>query len=116
MNIGSTPGTITRCPGATFSFIWSVGNFGPDTTFDVNFYLSTDTTIATSDILAGSNTGVFMPSHLFWGFPKTITIPATAVRGQTYRLGYFIDPFYATQDHLRTNNTTFLPTSIRICP
>ena len=85
---------------------WTVRNQGtaPSGFFYNGFYLSTDSTITTSDIYLGgnANTSRAPGTEFNWGGP-TLTIPADTSQG-TYYVGIFVDRTNASTESNESNN------------
>ena len=111
---------ISGCSGAAVSFTYSWTNRGTQTIPSgspavVRYYLSTDETISTSDILWGSLT--------VWGtkgwsatYSPNLTIPSSLSLNTVYRIGVIIDPLNAISESNESNNVTRINRRIRrIC-
>lgn len=108
VELNNTAGTTSVCPGDTFTFRWSVGNLGTfDEVYDVDWYLSTDRTITTSDIFVTRNVGASELKENFNTWTKTITIPNTVAWGTVYYLGTILDPDNHIGEWYETNNGTY---------
>ncbi len=72
-------------------------------TFDIGFYLSTDSYITVYDTLLGMNYGAWGSSGTSFTFTRSLYIPTWVAPG-TYYLGFLIDPNNVLADVDRGNN------------
>jgi hypothetical protein len=115
VELNTSSGVASLCPGDTHTFRWSVGNMGTEgVTYNVRWYLSTNDTISTSDIAVGTNTGAFEPAGAFDTWSRTITIPGSVSFGTEYFLGTIVDYDDRVSERYWSNNATYMARKIRI--
>ncbi|MCC7418927.1 MAG: hypothetical protein IT428_01480 [Planctomycetaceae bacterium] len=87
----------------------------PSGTYKLNYYLSTDDTISTSDFLLKSVTRASLAGGASQTWTEQIALPANLASG-TYRLGVIVDPANAILETVEGNNVggTGLPFVVRI--
>lgn len=111
-----TPATVRPGDAVTLS-PWSVRNVGPvglEGGIRNGFYLSTDATITSNDLLLGQNNntaGVLGPGQQFdWGGP-TLTIPSTVAPGR-YWIGILVDDLNQVVESDESNNFVSVPVCV----
>lgn len=77
-------------------------------THGVNYYLSTNDVIATSDILLATETLTSAVDKPLTRLCPSIKVPATLTPGKSYWLGIIVDPNDAVDEVLETNNATYI--------
>jgi hypothetical protein len=108
----SSPTYAYRGSSVTIEFTFS--NLSTSTqTFDVGFYLSSNSTISTADTWLGTNYGAWGSSGFAGTFSRTLTIPSWIAPG-TYYLGFLIDPANAKGENNEGNNSQRMPRTITI--
>jgi hypothetical protein len=108
----SSPSYAAR--GSNVTIQWTFTNLSTATeTFDVGFYLSSDSYIDTRDIWLGTNYGAWGSAGYVGTFSRTLYIPTWVAPG-TYYLGFLIDPTNALPDADRGNNNQPMPRTIVI--
>jgi hypothetical protein len=111
----TSPGTTYLCPGNSYTFRWSVGNMGNvGDGYQVDWYLSTNNIISTSDIFVARNTGAFESANGFDTWTKTVTIPTNVTYGTTYYFGTLVDSNNAVAERYEDNNGTYMARRIAI--
>lgn len=111
----TTVGVTQLCPGQQHTFQWSVGNLGTvGKSYNVAWYLSTNTIISTSDIYVASNSGAYQSAGGFNTWSRTVTIPGTVTYGTEYYVGTFIDYDDQIGERYETNNKTYMARKIKI--
>jgi hypothetical protein len=115
VNLNTSPGTSSLCPGDSYTFKWSVGNRGTtNLSFNVRWYLSTNTDITTSDIPVATNTGASLSAGRFATHTRSVTIPRNVTYGTTYYLGTFVDWDNQHDEWYESNNATYMARKIKI--
>lgn len=108
----SSPTVASRGTFVTLEF--SFANQGTSTrTFDINFYLSTNSLISTADRYLGGNSGAWAAAGAMGTFSRTLFIPRDIAPG-TYYLGFLLDPRGAIAENNESNNGQPMPQAIRI--
>jgi hypothetical protein len=108
----SSPTSAAR--GSQVTIGYTFGNLGTSSaTFNIGFYLSTNSIISTGDRLLGSNTGASAGAGAIGSFTRTLTIPADVAPG-TYYLGFLVDKDSALAENNEGNNGQPMPRSITI--
>ena len=108
----SSPASARRGTNVTLEF--SFANLSTAfQTFDIGFYLSTNSFISTSDIFLGRNNGASAPSGTTGTFSRTLYIP-TWISPGTYSLGFLIDPNNVKGENNENNNNQPMPRTITI--
>lgn len=111
-SVVSSPASAARGGYATIQFTFS--NLSTSSrTFDINFYLSTNDLITTSDRLLGTNYGAWGSAGATGTFSRTLYIPTTVAPG-TYYLGFLVDPTNTTAEANESNNGQPMPRTITI--
>lgn len=109
-------GSTTPCPGDTVQFEWTVGNLGNiSTMYDVRFYLSTDKSITTTDVVLGTATGGLSVFGGFSKFTTTVTLPSSTPRNSVRYYGWILDFNNGVTEPDEFNNAAFVPRAIRTC-
>jgi hypothetical protein len=108
----SSPLFATR--GSSIPIEYTVSNLGTSSqTFEVGFYLSTNSNISTIDRLLGTTAGVQLAPGRTRTYSRTLYIPTSVAPG-TYHLGLIIDPDRVAADEHRGNNTGNMPRTITV--
>jgi hypothetical protein len=109
VELNTTPGTETVCPGDKYTFQWSLGNMGTEgVTYNVAWYLSINNIISTKDIYVGANNGAYESAGDFSTWSRTITIPSSVSYGTEYYLGTFVDYDDKVSERYVSNNATYM--------
>src|SRR5712691_7503500 len=100
--------------GRTTVFGFSVGNRGSvhESSVRVQFYLSTDRWIDTSDFYVGAATLSIDPGGMFRG-PVYVSLPLSFPVG-TYYFGYIVDPFNEIPEADEINNAVAMGTATQV--
>lgn len=77
-------------------------------THGVNYYLSTNDVIATSDILLATETLISAVDKPLTRLCPAVKVPSTLTPGKSYWLGIVVDPTDAVSESLETNNATYV--------
>ncbi len=115
----SVPADLVDSPttantGDTISMEWTQENHGTvDVTFDIDFYISSNPYISTSDRRLGTNYGASQNSESSSTFSRTLTIPTNLPEG-TYWLGVILDSNNQLAEYDEHNNALAHPRSIFI--
>lgn len=97
--------TRTLLKGNTYQIEYTVENLGTSTeTPQVNFYISTNTHISTSDTYIGGVTFNQFPEGASYHGKANITIPTNLANGSSYSIGYKVDPYNGIQESDESNN------------
>jgi len=113
--LNTSPGTTYVCPGNSYTFMWSVGNMGNvGDTYNVEWRLSTDKTINSSDIWVAGNSGAYEAANGFNTWTRTVTIPSNVSYGTEYYLGTIVDSSGTIGERYENNNATYMARKIRI--
>ena len=116
--VSAISGPSTAIVGSKISISNTVANQGTATAkgpFLVNFYLSTDNQITTSDVLIGKRTIKSLAAGASDGPVTTqATIPKSVTPG-SYFLGAIVDPTNKVSESDETNNTNFDSQGITLC-
>jgi hypothetical protein len=100
--------------GQTISMEWTQENHGTQTaTFDIGFYLSTNSTISTGDTLLATNSGAWLTREWVLTGSRNVTIPSNTREG-TYWLGVYLDYNAKVTESNEGNNALAHPRSIFI--
>ncbi|RLC05610.1 MAG: hypothetical protein DRH34_02020 [Deltaproteobacteria bacterium] len=100
--------------GQTINMEWTQENHGTQsTTFDIGFYLSTNSTITTSDTRLGINNNASLSREWVLTGSRNVTIPANTREG-TYWLGVYLDYNNNVAESNEGNNALAHPRSIFI--
>jgi subtilase family serine protease len=91
--------------GSTLSVQTAVSNLGssPTGTYKVNYYLSTSSTVATSDLLLKSVTRASIAAGGSQNWTELLTLPANLSPGNYY-IGVIVDPADAIRETDESNN------------
>jgi len=110
-------GPTSATAGQTVSTEWVLENLGTTSiTCDVRWYLSTNSTITTSDTVLSTNTGAWISGAGSGTFTKNLTIPSGTSAG-TYWIGLIVDYNNAVAESNENNNALAQPRSVTItCP
>jgi hypothetical protein len=111
-NLVSSPTSAFR--GTTVPMEFTFSNQSTSTqTFDIGFYLSSDSFISTGDILLAYDTGWWGTAGFTGTFTRNVTIPGWIAPG-TYYLGFIIDPSNHIGEKNESNNYQEMPRTIVI--
>ncbi|MGH9159314.1 MAG: matrixin family metalloprotease [Vicinamibacteraceae bacterium] len=111
---GLVSSTLSAARGSNVTIDVTFSNQSTSTqTFDINFYLSTNSLPSAADIYLGSNYGASGSQGAQLTFSRTLTIPSSVAPG-TYYLGYVIDPSNALSEDHESNNPQPMPRTITI--
>ena len=110
-------GPTSATAGQTVSTEWVLENLGTTSiTCDVRWYLSTNSTITTSDTVLSTNTGAWISGAGSGTFTKNLTIPSSTSPG-TYWIGVIVDYNNMIAEANEGNNALAQPRSVSItCP
>jgi hypothetical protein len=110
-------GCASLCPGDSFTIEWSVASLGNQSSgnYNVRFYLSSNATIDSSDILLGTNVDAFMPANSFGKFTRTLTLPAGISHGSSWTVGWNLDWDDNVSERVENNNTGLIQAKIHVC-
>lgn len=99
-------GPTTGVCGNAISLNNTVKNLGTGTATGVNikYYLSADSTIATTDTYLGQRTVSSLAGGASSVATTSVTIPSTVTAGSCY-LGAYVDPTNVVKETIETNNT-----------
>jgi len=102
------PATANSGDSVTIEYSFeNAGNVGSGS-FNIGFYLSTDSIISTSDTLIGLNVGASAPAHSRGTFTRAVTIPANTPTGN-YFIGVCLDIGGAVAESVESNNCARAP-------
>jgi hypothetical protein len=108
----TSPGAAARGSWVTIQFTFS--NLSTSTrSFNIGFYLSTNSYISTFDTLLGRNWGAWGTAGFTGTFSRTLWIPSWVAPG-TYYLGFLLDDPAALAEANEVNNNQPMPRSIVI--
>lgn len=111
-NVTTSPSSASRGSSVTIQYTFS--NLGTSTvTFNIGFYLSTNSYISTGDTLLGTNTGAWASAGAYGTYTRTLTIP-TSISPGTYWLGVIVDYNGAVSESNESNNAVPMAHSITI--
>ncbi len=113
-----SPGHTLSKPGGRIAIANTITNQGTQAAgnFVVNFYLSTDQQITTSDIFLGKRSVRGLAAGASSGPVSTnVTIPRS-VTTASYFIGAIVDPTNVILESDEGNNTAFDPAGIKVCP
>jgi subtilase family serine protease len=106
------PRSIDR--GGTLDIQFTVSNLSTSSKrFDVQFYLSRNSVISTSDRLLGTSFGISLAAGSTRTRTRKLVIP-TSVSPGTYHLGFIVDPLNIYREADESNNVQPLPYTIRV--
>ena len=110
-------GPTSATAGQVVSTEWVLDNLGTTgVTYDVRWYLSTNSTITTSDTVLSTNSGAWISGPGSLTFTKNLTIPASTSPG-TYWIGLIVDYNNLVAESNEGNNALAQPRSVTIsCP
>lgn len=107
----SSPSSGTR--SSTVSIGYTFSNLSTSTkSFNIGFYLSTDSYISTADILLGTN-GAWASAGYTGTFTRSLFIPTT-ISGGNYYIGFIVDYDEALGESNESNNYMEMPATITI--
>jgi hypothetical protein len=115
--VSSISGPNLSKPGGKIAIANTITNQGTQSagSFVVNFYLSTDQQITTSDILLGKRSVKGLAAGASSGPVSTkVTIPKSVTTG-SYFIGAIADPTNVILESDEGNNTAFDPAGINVC-
>ena len=95
---------------STSSYIYNQGNSQASSS-SVGYYLSTDASLSSNDVLVGSTVGASLVSGGYSSRYATITVPSTLASGAYYVL-FVADYLDAVLETNETNNVTSTPISV----
>ena len=111
-NLVSSPNWAYRGSNVTIEFTFS--NLSTSTqSFDIGFYLSTNSYISTYDTLLGTNYGAWGSAGYTGTFSRTLYVPSWVSPG-TYYLGFLVDKNGALSEADENNNRQQMPRTITI--
>jgi hypothetical protein len=111
---GLVSSTLSAARGSNVTIDITFFNQSTSTrTFDINFYLSTNSYPSSADTYLGSNYGAWGSEGAQLTFSRTLKIPSSVSPG-TYYLGYVIDPSNALSEADEGNNRQPMPRTITI--
>jgi hypothetical protein len=115
--VSSISGPHLSKPGGRIAISNTITNQGTQAagSFVVNFYLSTDQQITTSDIFLGKRSIKALAAGASSGPVSTnVTIPTSVTTG-SYFIGAIVDPTNVIVESNEGNNTAFDPAGINVC-
>ncbi|MEM7253765.1 MAG: hypothetical protein AAF493_20290 [Pseudomonadota bacterium] len=99
-------------PGQTVQVEFSYENNGATTqSVDVGFYISTNSTISTSDTRIGGTT-MTLGRNGVYTTKRTVTLPTNLSHGQDYWIGAVVDEDGSLSEAIEWNNATYLPVRV----
>ena len=106
--------TLTAASGSYITIDFTFSNQGTSTaTFDIGFYLSTNSYISTWDTHLGTNTGAWGSSGYTGTFTRTLWIPSWIAPGYYY-VGFIVDDGNSLAENNESNNNQEMPRQIHI--
>jgi subtilase family serine protease len=100
--------------GQTITMDWMQENFGTtDVTFDVGFFLSTDSDVTAADMLLGRSLNAFEFAGSFSKFHRSFPVPLGTAPG-TYYLGVCLDYDNVVVESNESNNCVTYPQPLQV--